>query len=87
MSTDYKFEGWVGLDASSADGNMVWKEFEPKPWEETDVDIKITHSGICGSDIHTLRAGWVSCASFLVPLMNTTDQCAINRVNQTTPSS
>lgn len=58
MSTDYKFEGWVGLDASSADGNMVWKEFEPKPWEETDVDIKITHSGICGSDIHTLRAGW-----------------------------
>ncbi|KAF7540379.1 hypothetical protein G7Z17_g12218 [Cylindrodendrum hubeiense] len=58
MSTDYTFEGWMGEDPSSAEGNMVWKEYEPKPWEETDVDIKITHSGICGSDIHTLRAGW-----------------------------
>ncbi|KAK3990796.1 chaperonin 10-like protein [Cladorrhinum sp. PSN332] len=57
-ATDYKFEGWLGLDASSADGKMVWGEFEPKPWEETDVDIKITHCGICGSDLHTLRSGW-----------------------------
>lgn len=59
MSTDYKFEGWMGLDADSAKGNMVWQEYEPKPWEETDVDIKVTNSGICGSDIHTLRSGWV----------------------------
>ncbi|KAK4163055.1 hypothetical protein QBC43DRAFT_214010 [Cladorrhinum sp. PSN259] len=58
-ATDYKFEGWLGFDASSADGKMVWGEFEPKPWEETDVDIKITHCGICGSDLHTLRSGWV----------------------------
>ncbi|RDW59003.1 NAD(P)-dependent alcohol dehydrogenase [Aspergillus mulundensis] len=58
MSTDYKFEGWMGLDASSIEGKMQWKEFEPKAWEETDVDIKITHSGICGSDLHTLRSGW-----------------------------
>ncbi|KAK3312030.1 chaperonin 10-like protein [Apodospora peruviana] len=57
-ATDYKFEGWLGLDASAADGKMVWGEFEPKPWEETDVDIKITHCGICGSDLHTLRSGW-----------------------------
>ncbi|KJZ73110.1 hypothetical protein HIM_07494 [Hirsutella minnesotensis 3608] len=59
MSTDYKFEGWMGLDPSSAEGNMVWKEYEPKPWEETDVDIRITHSGICGTDLHTLRSGWM----------------------------
>ncbi|KZF26660.1 GroES-like protein [Xylona heveae TC161] len=58
MTVDYKFEGWLGLDASAADGKMVWKEFEPKPWEETDIDIKITHCGICGSDLHTLRSGW-----------------------------
>lgn len=57
---DYKFEGWMGLDPSAAQGNMVWQEFEPKKWEETDVDIKITHCGICGSDLHTLRSGWVS---------------------------
>lgn len=61
---DYKFEGWLGLDASSAEGKMVWKEFEPKPWEETDVDIKITHCGICGSDLHTLRSGWVSISAY-----------------------
>lgn len=60
--SDYKFEGWLGLDASSSEGNMVWKEFQPKAWEETDVDIKITHCGICGSDLHTLRSGWVRIA-------------------------
>ncbi|KAM4060691.1 alcohol dehydrogenase groES-like domain-containing protein [Hirsutella rhossiliensis] len=58
VTTEYKFEGWMGLDPSSVEGNMVWREFEPKPWEETDVDIKITHSGICGSDLSTLRSGW-----------------------------
>lgn len=55
----YKFEGWMGLDASSGEGNMVWQEFQPKAWEETDIDIKISHCGICGSDLHTLRSGWV----------------------------
>ncbi|KAL2128080.1 hypothetical protein VTI74DRAFT_9759 [Chaetomium olivicolor] len=57
-SSDYKFEGWLGLDPSAAQGKMQWGEFEPKPWEENDVDIKITHCGICGSDLHTLRSGW-----------------------------
>lgn len=61
---DYKFEGWLGLDPKSVEGNMVWQEFEPKPWEETDVDIQVTHSGICGSDIHTLRSGWVSITTY-----------------------
>ncbi|KAL2185701.1 alcohol dehydrogenase-like protein [Thermothelomyces heterothallicus CBS 203.75] len=55
---DYKFEGWLGHDPSAAQGKMQWGVFEPKPWEETDVDIKITHCGICGSDLHTLRSGW-----------------------------
>lgn len=59
MSINYKFEGWVGEDASSVEGHLVWKEFQPKQWEETDVDIKITHCGVCASDLHTLRSGWV----------------------------
>lgn len=59
MAQDYKFEGWLGHDKDSVNGKMVWGEFEPKPWEETDVDIQVTHSGICGTDIHTLRSGWV----------------------------
>ncbi|CAH0002589.1 unnamed protein product [Clonostachys byssicola] len=57
-STDYKFEGWLGHDADSVNGNMKWGEFEPKKWTEDDVDIQITHCGICGSDLHTLSAGW-----------------------------
>ncbi|KAE8386376.1 chaperonin 10-like protein [Aspergillus alliaceus] len=55
---DYKFAGWIGLAPETADGKMVWQEFEPKEWEETDIDIKVTHCGICGSDLHTLRSGW-----------------------------
>ncbi|KAF2836502.1 GroES-like protein [Patellaria atrata CBS 101060] len=58
MNTDYTFQGWLGKDAKSVEGNMVWEEFQPKPFTETDVDIKITHCGVCGTDIHTLRSGW-----------------------------
>lgn len=60
QTQDYKFEGWVGKDKKSVEGNMVWEDFEPKAWEEDDVDIQITHSGICGTDLHVLRSGWVS---------------------------
>jgi alcohol dehydrogenase (NADP+) len=60
MSASYKFQGWLGLDKDSVKGKMEWKEYEPKTWTEDDVDIKITHCGICGSDLHTLRSGWVS---------------------------
>ena len=30
MSTDYKFEGWLGHDEKSVNGEMKWGEFEPK---------------------------------------------------------
>ncbi|KAK6718800.1 hypothetical protein SNK05_001948 [Fusarium graminearum] len=55
---EYEFKGWLGKDAESANGKMEWGSFEPKKWEENDVDIKITHCGVCGSDLHTLRSGW-----------------------------
>jgi alcohol dehydrogenase (NADP+) len=58
MASNYTFQGWMGLDKTAAQGNMVWQSFTPKPFAETDVDIKITHCGICGSDLHTLRSGW-----------------------------
>ena len=56
MASGYKFQGWLGLDKAAAQGNMIWQEYTPKPFEETDIDIKITHCGICGSDLHTLRS-------------------------------
>ena len=50
-----KFEGWVGRAPNAP---LTRTTFEPKPFEATDVDVKVTHCGICGSDIHTLNSGW-----------------------------
>jgi D-arabinose 1-dehydrogenase-like Zn-dependent alcohol dehydrogenase len=58
MSSTPDFNGWVAHDPSAAEGNMKWGNFEPKAFEETDIEMKITHCGVCGSDIHTLRSGW-----------------------------
>lgn len=55
-----KFEGWVAGGPDSADGVMKWGEFSPKTWEEDDVDIRVTHSGVCASDVHKLRSLKVS---------------------------
>lgn len=53
-----KFEGWLGKDEHSVEGKMEWGQFEPKKWTEDDVDIEISHCGICGSDLHMLTSGW-----------------------------
>jgi len=55
--TDYVFNGWVGKDKDSI-GHLTYEKYEPKPWTEDDVDIKVKFCGICGSDLHTLRSGW-----------------------------
>jgi len=44
------YKGWMGLDKDADKGKMVWQEFEPKTWTEDDVEIKVTHCGICGSE-------------------------------------
>ncbi|KAK4056075.1 hypothetical protein OIO90_002806 [Microbotryomycetes sp. JL221] len=58
MSNDYKFEGWLCKDKNSMKGEMEWGTFEPKHFEEDDVDFKIMFCGICASDIHTASSGW-----------------------------
>ncbi|KAK9326805.1 chaperonin 10-like protein [Lipomyces starkeyi] len=52
------FRGWVAYDKTAAEGNLVFTEFAAKPFTDDDIDIKITHCGVCASDIHTLRSGW-----------------------------
>ncbi len=54
MGADIKFQGWLGESPESVDGKMVWKEFTPKTWTEDDVDIRVTHCGICGSGRRSL---------------------------------
>ena len=46
--SDSKFEGWLAVDKESGVGGMKWQQYEPKQFEETDVDIKISH---CGNSI------------------------------------
>ncbi|KAI2473356.1 NADP-dependent alcohol dehydrogenase C [Annulohypoxylon bovei var. microspora] len=53
-----KFQGWLGKTPESVNGKMEWGAYEPKKWTEDDVDIEISHCGICGSDIHVLKSGW-----------------------------
>jgi hypothetical protein len=33
-------------------------EFQPKPFGDYDVDIKVECCGVCGSDVHTISGGW-----------------------------
>ncbi|KAF2674485.1 GroES-like protein [Microthyrium microscopicum] len=58
MSTTEEFNGWVGHDKSSVNGTMKWESFTPRPFTDSDVDIKITHCGVCATDVHMLRSGW-----------------------------
>jgi D-arabinose 1-dehydrogenase-like Zn-dependent alcohol dehydrogenase len=58
MTSPETFHGWLGHDSSAAKGNLRWESFKPKTFNDGDIDIKITHCGICGTDIHTLRSGW-----------------------------
>ena len=58
MSSETQFQGWLGKDKDAVNGKMEWGQFEPKKWTEDDVDIEISHCGICGSDLHMLSSGW-----------------------------
>ncbi|KUI74313.1 NADP-dependent alcohol dehydrogenase 6 [Cytospora mali] len=57
-SASLNFEGWLGKTPDSVNGKMEWGSYEPKKWTEDDVDIEISHCGVCGSDMHTLKSGW-----------------------------
>ncbi|ETI33378.1 hypothetical protein F441_19787 [Phytophthora nicotianae CJ01A1] len=39
-------------------GKIVQFRYESRPLGEEDVEVKISHCGICGSDIHHLDSGW-----------------------------
>ncbi|KAI8883181.1 GroES-like protein [Backusella circina FSU 941] len=49
------FQGWA---CHGKDQPLKLTELPLKTWEEDDVELEITDSGICGSDIHTLDSGW-----------------------------
>lgn len=43
-------------------------EYQPKTWTEDDVEVAITHCGVCGSDVHTIdESAWGKGKYPLVP--------------------
>ncbi|TFY76689.1 hypothetical protein EWM64_g7324 [Hericium alpestre] len=65
MTTQKNFKGYAITDANRwSDFKVI--DFPSKNWEETDVEIAITHCGVCGSDVHTLTSGW---GQFETPLV------------------
>ncbi|KAG0201581.1 hypothetical protein BGX33_010230 [Mortierella sp. NVP41] len=52
--TSATFTGWAST------GTLPLKKFSyhPRPLGPKDIEIEITHCGICGSDVHTMTGGW-----------------------------
>ncbi|PPQ67331.1 hypothetical protein CVT26_007252 [Gymnopilus dilepis] len=55
--SELKFKGYAIEDTSKWD-QFKLIDFEPKPFGDTDVEIKIEYCGVCGSDVHTITGGW-----------------------------
>ncbi|KAF9089475.1 hypothetical protein BGX29_012042 [Mortierella sp. GBA35] len=52
--TSATFTGWAST------GTLPLKRFSyhPRPLGSKDVEIEISHCGVCGSDVHTITGGW-----------------------------
>eukprot|EP01125_Pyxidicula_operculata_P010160 TRINITY_DN3351_c0_g1_i1.p1 TRINITY_DN3351_c0_g1~~TRINITY_DN3351_c0_g1_i1.p1 ORF type:complete len:361 (+),score=33.03 TRINITY_DN3351_c0_g1_i1:32-1084(+) len=50
-----QFEAWASFEAK---GELKEWKYTPRPLGELDVEIAISHCGICYSDIHTIDSGW-----------------------------
>ncbi len=56
MNTNTKSKGYAGKDEN---GKLNLWDFERRPVGDNDILIEIKYSGICHSDIHTIRGHWV----------------------------
>jgi D-arabinose 1-dehydrogenase-like Zn-dependent alcohol dehydrogenase len=56
--------GWAARDATS---DLAPYKFTRRAVGAQDVNIKITHAGICHSDIHTVRGEWGPAKWPLIP--------------------
>ncbi|KZT30367.1 NADPH-dependent alcohol dehydrogenase [Neolentinus lepideus HHB14362 ss-1] len=52
-----EFKGYAITDANLwSQFNVV--EYQPKTFEDDDVELRIAYCGVCGSDVHTITEGW-----------------------------
>ncbi|EAU87437.2 NADPH-dependent alcohol dehydrogenase [Coprinopsis cinerea okayama7 len=72
-TSDLKFKGYAtGRKPCSIKDTSKWDQFEvidfkPKTPGDRDVDIKIDYCGVCGSDLHTITAGWGDAILPIIP--------------------
>ncbi|KAK9455618.1 chaperonin 10-like protein [Dipodascopsis uninucleata] len=59
------FEGFA-VFSSDTWSKPKRREYTPRPFEDCDVDIKVSACGVCGSDVHTVTGGWGGCPYPLV---------------------
>lgn len=64
MNTTIKAKGYAAKDDT---GKMVPWDFERRPLVDNDIRIEIKYSGICHSDIHTVKGHWGKQQYPLVP--------------------
>ncbi|RDW89185.1 GroES-like protein [Coleophoma cylindrospora] len=57
MSTPDQFDGFMIHDTKNW-STFHKQKFEPKQFEDHDVDIESECCGVCGSDVHTITGGW-----------------------------
>ncbi|TFY53368.1 hypothetical protein EVJ58_g9491 [Rhodofomes roseus] len=56
-----EFKGYALTNTNRAEWtSLEVVPFIPKKFEDDDVELAITHCGLCGSDIHIVRQGWGS---------------------------
>lgn len=56
-----------GLSAATPGAALQWREFEPPALRPHDVEIEVTHCGICHSDLHLIDDDWGISRFPLVP--------------------
>ncbi|KAF8963274.1 chaperonin 10-like protein [Flammula alnicola] len=56
-TSDLQWKGYAIHDTKYWD-QLKLIDFEPKRFEDYDIDVKIEFCGVCGSDLHTVTGGW-----------------------------
>eukprot|EP01113_Clastostelium_recurvatum_P003293 TRINITY_DN11430_c0_g1_i1.p1 TRINITY_DN11430_c0_g1~~TRINITY_DN11430_c0_g1_i1.p1 ORF type:complete len:362 (-),score=102.92 TRINITY_DN11430_c0_g1_i1:64-1119(-) len=64
MSSSEQFHGYAALERGT---HLKQFSYTPRPLGDEDVQIRITHCGMCASDIHQMTAGWGSGIFPMVP--------------------
>ncbi|KAI9291805.1 GroES-like protein [Neoconidiobolus thromboides FSU 785] len=58
MSSTAKYSKINGYACHGKDEKLVKYIYNPAPLQPNDIEVKITHCGICGTDIHVMDSGW-----------------------------